>query len=267
MHKFPYAMDIESSISERVRNTVPPVLPPRIRELLEGGVITVDFHLTQDGLDLWGRCTQPHPRLGLTTFQSYDLYTLMGELDKVKITPKPKATEGVKIPPVSSPSSKEKKKAEMDPSLISKRVLSLGDAIAFDRKQRVGSIKLNGVTNNLPKSSLCYRDFLRDIDFVQARAFLVSEQLGASVIRSRISTSDSLYMDSVRDIGSWWELANPSQRLQVLATASSLGQRVVDDTTVSELLRNLQCPFQDPETTVVSKAVEREEEGFPTLDL
>jgi hypothetical protein len=243
-------MDSKLSTSVRIEHAIKNVLGPRCLELLEAGVITIGVHATLDGTDVWARCTQPHPRLGVDTATSYTCEDIVDLLQKVAVN-KVKRNTNTDIRPKAS--------FVMD----SKSPETLAEAKQYDRDHNVGSVMLNGVNNILPSDSLSMKDFINKPEAVQARAFLVAEKIGLAKMRSRIASDLRMQVPGARDLNDWWQKANNNQRLTLLSTSSKLGAKVRPTEYISAVLGGLRCPFLDSENTLAKE--ESEDEEFDTF--
>jgi len=230
-------------LAEHVRKVVLATLPAHVRGLVEGGVITVDAHVTYDGCDIWSRSTQPHPKLGVGTHESYDPLELAGKLSKVNVP----------LPVRGSVNAKDKGK--------SPGIRTLFDAKVYASKNDVTRITKNGVANILPTDSLCYRDFEASMDHFQTRSFLVAEKIGLNKLRARIASDSRLSVEDAYDLGSWWQLASANKRFSLLSTNAKLGKPVQKDLQhrLKSFLEQLNCPFQDTEVALVEKEESVEE--------
>jgi len=236
----------------------------RVKELLEGGVITIGVNITLDGHEMWARCVQPHPRLGLTTSHSYDLNEIEDHLSKVIISP-------IRV-------GKGKRDLVEIPSRIPREDFAV-PAFA-DRNSvltAVKSRKLNfsmkgGVENKLPLDSLTPYDLNRTNDRdLLARAAFITDRLGTPKLISRIRAKESLQVKNALDLAEWWKLSTAQQKIQLLSRAKCFTSDGYGNITLERkwltTIQKLPCPFGDAEAQVDKEEVEPSaEEDFSSAD-
>jgi hypothetical protein len=216
----------------------------RVRELVEGGVITIGAHITSDGIETYARCTQPHPRLGITTHESMTLADAEERLAKV-----------------STPASKFKGKvAEREDTPLPLNASLHGFSSVADaalkgkRLRKVGYFKA-GSKNFLPEDSLHPHDFTRSASDLYACACAIAEKLGTAKLTSRISSKPEVYrINSATSLREWWYASTPQQRFALLTRKQVYPHRKEGGVLVNgkwlDRLQELQCPFQDAEAQV-----------------
>lgn len=216
---------------------------PRIKELVSANVITIGVHITGDGQDVWARSTQPHPRLGVTTHDSYTLDEIEALLMKVVVKSRP--TQDVK------PSD-----SAGDVSLQMKQMaLGIG---SFDEAARLGEkirqvVHRDGVKNLLPGDSLSVHDFDFPPADLYSRTCYIVQKVGTPIFVSRISSSPAvLGIKGAANLGEWWEGATPHQRFTILTRGKRFpnGEWLHPRLSWLNSLEMMPCPFRDPETQV-----------------
>jgi hypothetical protein len=247
----------------------------RIRDLISNGVITVSVHIARDGHEVWARCTQPHPRLGLRTSTSYQLEEIEELLVKVP-------TKSVSFIETSDSSphkeSKRKSSIKVSPETILQRndsgaLKSFGkrpivipdgntpkdlgfkdrnEALKFCGLRNLGVVVKNGVTNVLAAESLTPEDFNRPARELYARTCAITERVPASKFVSRIASSPSLTVKGSQSLADWWNMSEAPQKF-ILMTRSKLfprnakGEVHMSGSWLSKI-HSLPCPFRDAET-------------------
>jgi hypothetical protein len=226
------------------------VCSKRIRELVAGGVIVLDAHVSRDGIELRCRATQAHKKLGILTSSSYTPEEMEALLTKVEANPLPS--------PSASPVKKKSKVTfEKEPggvSLTGKLTLdSMGyrsnaGAAVDSRNRRLDRHKSNGVENQLLADSLTAVDFRRPARDLFARVCAIAERIGEARIVSRIASDDFYEISSGEptDLSEWWNESNHFQKLRLLS--SSKGRKTIEkDGGINYgILNVLPVPFQAP---------------------
>jgi hypothetical protein len=232
----------------------------RIRSLVEDGVITIGVHITSDGMETYVRCTQPHPRLGITSHESMTFEDAELRLAKV-------STSTSKYKGKGTLSEKEDTPSSQGASIHGfKDVLQ---ASLKGKTPEVASYWKQGVKNFLPGDSLHPRDFDGSVRRLYSRACAVAERVGAPKLVSRIATKPDVYrINGATSLREWWYSATPQQRFALLTKRQCFptheGGGVMVHGKWLDLLRQLQCPFQDAEAKVgpPQGAVSAEEESY-----
>jgi len=217
----------------------------RIRELVEGGVITIGVHIARDGIETYARCTQPHPRLGITCHESMTLEDAEKRLAKVSSGTSAYKGKGVlfeKADTSSIQTSHHGFKSVHDASLAGKAP----SATTYWNK---------GLKNFLPGDSLHPEDFNKSSKVLYSRACAVAEKLGSAKLVSRIATKPDVYrISGATSLHEWWYKATPQQRFALLTRRQCFPTREGGGVWVHgkwlSCLQQLQCPFQDAEAQV-----------------
>jgi hypothetical protein len=242
---------------------------PRIRDLVAEGVITISVHISRDGTDVWARCVQPHPRLGVGTNESLTLDDLEEKLAKVSLRGS-KAVENLteNLGKVSLKDSKlskisaeagETSRSQDSPGVYG--FVSIKDAIAYSTNAGLNMhTNAQGVMNFLPKDSLTPADFNRPAKAIYARACSVADALGTPKLVSRItSQADVLRVNGSVNLLDWWSNATPLQRF-ILLTKQKVFPREGGEFKIQskwlKALKTLQHPFRDAEAQVGQSEVE-----------
>jgi len=184
----------------------------RIRDLVSGGVITIGVHIAKDGIEVWARASQPHPRLGVNTHESHTLEEIENLLAKVS-TPRGKNVERTAVD-----ASAKRESA----SVSSIGFKSIDDALGFckAKKLHLTRVSNHGMVNVnfLPVTSITPCDLDRSTKELYARACSVAETLTPQKISSRIASNPGrLSINGVSNLVEWWAEATPLQRLTVLS--------------------------------------------------
>jgi len=235
----------------------------RVRELVASGVITIGVHITQDGIDTWARCVQPHPRLGIQTHTSYSLEEIEGLLTQV-VTQSFRPSSFGSLPNYGEPSTGGVPATGIGGAIHYEGNLPVpkdlgfkgrSDALAHASKKLSVTRKADGTVNQLPAGSLVPADFERSVRDLYARACAVAEKVTTAKLVSRIaSLPTKLRVRGAETISEWWDLAIPEQRFMLLTRASHFSKGGVPVRVHGTWLGKIQstpCPFRDPETQVV----------------
>jgi hypothetical protein len=225
-------------------------LTPRMAELLQAGVISITADLFGSGRDVYGRVCNPHPKLGLYPHQSMQLEELEPLLEKVSVPTMTSSPQGESS--TGSPMKTPTKKG--NPVFVSMR-----------NDPEIGKIpteiKINGVSNILPKASLSWKDLahLSD-DQLNRRILSIGREIGADKAVSRIEAGQNYSSPRKSTLYKWWESATPEDRLTLISSNKLLGK--VDPNDKDRLLSRLgagQYPFRGSDRKM--EADEEEEEG------
>jgi hypothetical protein len=235
----------------------------RIRELISNGVITVGVHITRDGNEIWARAVQPHPRLGITTHQSYTLDEIESSLAKVK-TDLPARTD------IFSP--------DLHPARVLARAgegyygfADVAAAISYAR-DHLRDIKRGSLRNKLPLDSLCKDDLEMKPKDLFARTALVGHHLTTAKLVARIASQrDKLSVKGASTLNEWWSDATAVQRLMLVMRSKHLPKQ--EDGLVRlhghwlDKLSTMAFPFRDAEAAVGQEEDEvSAEEGDSSAD-
>jgi hypothetical protein len=230
--------------------SLPARVTPRIAELLQAGVITITADWFSSGAEMYGRVTQPHPRLGVYPHESYKLDELEISLEKLKV-PTLQGSPNSSLP-VSATGSPVKRGTAI-------KVLTRDDP-------EIGKIPTEvtlpgGVRNILPKASICFRDlqFLND-DQLYARLMSVGRELGADKAVSRISSVPSLLREE-STLYKWWQKATYEQRFTLITSSKLVGK--CDESEKPTLLSRLttgRYPFRGYDRKIQEVFGDEEEE-------
>lgn len=218
----------------------------RINELVSSGVITIGVHITRDGQEVYARCTQPHPRLGINSYTAMTLDDAENLLAKVETRVKKAFEVRSKIEPVQAGSFRSTNEYF--------GYKSIGEASDYARRNLMFAEK-DGLKNSLPKDSLSPLDFNRVPKHVFARACSVADVVGTHRLVSRINSDRvNLGQNGTATLKEWWEGATPTQRF-VLLTRSKVFPKDRDGSTRIhknwlDTLELLPCPFRDAEAQV-----------------
>jgi hypothetical protein len=214
------------------------ILSPRALSLVNAGVIVIDIHLTRDGPDVWSRVTQPHPRLGVRTNQSFPVEDLLNMLEKVSLPGRKKERQNY---PLTSEVLRH-----------SNTAMPFKEALALAKSKNLSSFKQpNGVENLLSPESLTFLDLERTRREFEARVVLVTHKIGQAKLLSRIATSDVLNISGCDTMEEWWSRATAAQKWGLLTTSKKDlhgKKRDGSDAKIELLLTGLQCSFRNPES-------------------
>jgi hypothetical protein len=219
----------------------------RIADLVSSGVITIGAHITRDGINVWARCVEPHPRLGLRTHESYTLEEIESHLSKVRADPP-------NIDKLNVIQSRERKSV----TLAALGFKDLSDAVRFAKTSGIEYIERGGVTNKLPLDSLTSDDLLRSKKEVFARIASIIDHLGTPKCVARITTQrDTLTVDGATTLEEWWGKSTPLQKLNLVMRSKHLlkrggGANAIDMFWLHKL-EDLPCPFRNAEAQVGQK--------------
>lgn len=250
----------------------------RIRELVAGGVITIGVHISRDGIDVWARCVQPHPGLGLSTYTSHTLPAIEELLAKVVVRSGRVSTSTTSSEPERVQKGKgiqyEGPRIEgtdkgfiRSAELSSVGVKSLDEAILHCKQARLGSGYQNGVYNQLPVDSLAPLDFKRNRKDLFARVCSVVDALTTPKLVSRILSQEKLRITGVDDLSDWWRKATAEQKLMLVSRAKAFPKGPLGEGTRVEQkylarLDTLPHPFRDAEAQVGQSEAEHSAEDF-----
>jgi len=260
----------------------------RIRDLVAGGVITIGVDISRDGIDVWSRCTQPHPRLGIKTNVSLTLEEMEQKLEKVSL-PSSLGKEVSPESPYKAPGlgSGFGKIAKVVAGPKVEQINDLSDAMArttigfqsrdealrYSEEHNLGSIrkKKGGLLNSLPRDSLTPADFERPTFELYARACSVAESIGTPKITSRISSKpDVLRVVAATDLFEWWSKSTPTQRFIILTKMKAF-PREADGVRIHkkwlDQLQKLPHPFRDAEAQVGQPEVELSAEDISSGEI
>jgi hypothetical protein len=228
-------------------------LPSRLLSLVETGVAVLHVTISKDGYELLCSTSQAYPKLGLVPHKKYFIDEFI-ELTRKFGVP----TERLIIRPRNEPT-----KSGFVPSGGNK-ITNLEEARALNRTRNLGTIVKGGVSNQLPRSSLCYKDFARkDFNEFVARTYLVADSISNQKASARISSSVKLGVKGAKNLDQWWSGASSSQRWDVLTNRKLVGEVPKGGDAfeltpqMHEALSRLNCPF---------RAVEGELQGSDTED-
>jgi len=233
-------------------------IPEQVYKYVRAGVITVDFHVTADGIDSWARCTQPHPRLGITTSQSMTFDEVPILLSKVRVQ-----SDKVPTTPPRSPLSQRAPQGRLPvPSTRS-------EAIDLIRSNHLDKWNRGGVQNQLPVDSLHISDLaLDDFSLGVRLAYVATGQDSAKLVH-RITSDTSLRVPQATNLKEWWQKASGDQIWRLLTVNRKSGWAL--ESTIFkkrkvpyERLCRFRCPFLNPSTPM---DIEEVEEDFSTLSL
>lgn len=226
-------------------------------ELLEAGVISITAELFGSGRDIYGRVCVPHPKLGLYPHQSMTLDELEPLLEKVRVPSISESHSGEASTgsPVRTPTKKG------NPVFISTR-----------DDPEIGKIptgiRINGVSNALPKSSLTWKDLahLSD-DQLNRRILSIGREIGADKAVSRIESGQNFSSPRANTLYKWWEQASSLDRLTLISSSKLRGS--VDPNQKDRLLARLtagQYPFRGTDRKMEEDKEEEETltEAFET---
>jgi len=224
--------------------------------LLDAGIINIGVHYAKDGFEIFARCSLPHPRLAITSYQSYDVEELVQLLRKAAKT----------VPHRQKGATAREESGESSKALAHTKVHDLAAAREHARNRSLDTVNLMGVSNSMPKASLNALDFNRDDDDLQARAFLVADAIGEPKLVAKIATDSSLKVRGAGGLYPWWAGASSLQKWKLLTNAKKAqsSHRKVTETDLHRL-NLLSAPFQEPEEGVFrcSSSSSGEEEGGP----
>jgi len=233
-------------------------IPEEVYKFVRAGVITVDFHVTADGIDSWARCTQPHPRLGVTTSQSMTFDEVPILLSKVKVP-----SDKVPTTPPRSPLSQRAPQGRLPvPSTRS-------EARDLVRSNRLDQWNRGGIKNQLPVDSLHISDLALDDFRLGVRLAYVATGLDSARLVHRITSDVSLRVPGATDLKQWWRSASSDQIWKLLTVNRKSGMALEGaifgkKRAPFERLCRFRCPFLEPSTPM---DIEETEEVFSTLSL
>jgi len=233
-------------------------ITPRVSELLQSGVISITAGWYSSGVEIYGRVTQPHPKLGVYPHESFPLDELESLLEKIRVS------EEINFP--LTPSSS---KAPATPSGTQVTPIKKGPAVAVRTKDdaEIGkvpvSIKVGGVENVLPSKSLCWRDlmYLGDQQ-LNLRLLHVGREIGADKAVSRVSCGSSFHTKA-NSLYGFWQRATNEERFLLISQAKWAGK--VNNEDKERLLARLgagQYPFRGTD-----QKMEEDETDHETSDV
>jgi len=222
------------------------LFPKRIRELVDGGVVTVGVHATEDGLDCFVRSVRPHPRLNISTSESFDVITAIELFAKISL--EDKSLKG-KVPiKVASLTQREKSHYDPGPRLKTEKEM----APELLKQRGWDQIKIGNMTNELPSASLTYHDLGRKEELAtQLRCYVVAEKIGPAKAVHRISSDPHrFYAGGARDLLSWWDSSTPEQKFDLLTENKKRGQPPEGNLGgltphFAKRMDRMVCPFQN----------------------
>jgi hypothetical protein len=224
-------------------------LSQRAIDLVNSGVITISVHISKDGNDVWGRCTQPHPRLGVKTTDSMKIEELVAALEKVQTTRSYEKPAGASVPiPFRGKEDLYPKKTFFS---------TIEEAIGFAKTQKLRQVERNGVKNLLSVNSLHVDDLVRTQTAIFARCCEVSANIGTAKLTSRIATNRVLLtVTGATDLTEWWEYSTSFQKFILLSERKRSGAGGPDNgwSIPQDLLAKLDhlpVPFREAGSQVV----------------
>lgn len=238
-------------------NTILGIFSKDAQYLVRNGIIHVDFHITCDGMEVYARCCNPHPRLGISSNESFEVEELASRLGKLV----PEANK--KASPVQAESSRGRP-VERDTA----EIRCLADAQSLAKREDLRSIKTeSGIDNIQPADSLNRHDLLSNTNRLQARAFLVADKIGHARLVSKIQASQYLKVRGVGGLNGWWAGSSPQQKWTLLTNHKKAGDPPKETVCRLDLLL---APFQVPEADrlVISRSptpTSGDEEGGASL--
>jgi hypothetical protein len=117
-------------------------------------------------------------------------------------------------------------------------------------------VRSNGLENILPLKSLTSYDVQRPASALLARAIVVANELGNSVIAGRIRSQENLQIRGAPDLQIWWGRASPEQRLRVLSDQSKLRDHIIENPAVKSKARDMVCPFRGSRVNLASSSAQ-----------
>jgi len=218
-------------------------LPQRAKDLVSGGVISVDVHFAMTGIDVWARCIQPHPRLGVYPHESYRVEEILKLLTKIE------------VPSANAPEKSHPGRSAIPvgtwPSSPPRYFNSIKQGIQYVNTEGGAKVKRGSVENALPSDSLTFDDFERGSQMMTARCMAVADKIGEPRIVSRIATDLRLKIKGVSDLTSWWGEATSDQKFLLLTLNKKVGSPTHVSTYPMGLSPKLQgrlgaaqCPFR-----------------------
>jgi len=229
-------------------------VPEKLRDAVSKGVITIDYHLTRDGIDSWVRFVQPHPRLGVATSTSFRLEDVDDYLDKINGHSRQpsrelqeREVESRRGSPPASPTVHEVPVKEIA------RQLSL--------RHLLNTYQINGLAQSKAMDSLHLLDLNLPIDMLGARIRLVLPTEERAV--ARIASDSRLHVESVASLQDWWVRSTAIQKWILLTKRSKSGETqrasFKGEHHVSRL-NSFRCPFRD--TDLKADQSEESDSGY-----
>jgi len=217
---------------------------PRIKNLVEDGVITVGAFITRDGNELYARSVQPHPKLGIVTHKSYTLEEIEGLLIKVGPRSLPEKG-GVRL------SADDVHTSSADIGPLKYGFQGFGDAASHGSKLRVNKA---GVINFLPKDSITPYDLGLTEKDIFARMCQVTSAGSAKFVSKIASDPVNFRVKGASDLAEWWRRASPTQRVLLLVKTRHFEKTKTGQVRIHgrwlDRVQEISCPFQDAETQV-----------------
>jgi hypothetical protein len=197
-------------------------IPPRISKLIKDGTVTSHVYISNDGVDVWYRFTEPGKTVN--SFTGAQLLDELGSNSSGGVPydlDEPTDDEADASPQGSVRSWNRRVKRETSSSLDLTRVpQTKNDAALIVRDRGLACYRKDGVLNFLPEESLTARDFTRTASSLIARAFLVANKRGAGRLWGIIGNQVESY--NAPNLKSWWSLASPAEKLRVLSSTKTV---------------------------------------------
>jgi hypothetical protein len=213
--------------------TLPVSVTPRIADLLNAGEISISVTFYSSGIEVYGRTTKPHPRLGVQPHESMTLEDLEASLGKVRVdnTVHPSPHGGAASGGTPAVGGKYKGPMTAKPDESGKApMVKKGQAVSVLTRNdpEIGKVPvqigIHGVMNILPKSSICWKDLMcLNDDQLFRRILSVGREIGADKAVSRTVTNGELSTIESTSLTSWWRLASPEQRFILISDAKKRG--------------------------------------------
>jgi hypothetical protein len=234
--------------------------------LVEAGVVSIHASFFKTGIDVYGRVVQPHPRLGISPHESYQIDELEQMLNKVQVHESVKSGGSSGGAPLPTRGDKSpvgvRAQSTLTPPSAGKNFHVIRHFDERLSKQVPYQIVMSGVANILPVDSISWKDlaFLSQDD-LELRIHSVSAAIGAEKAWARISTINSSMgstLPAFYDLNSWWEGASPQMRFNLISSSKKAGEKPSNS---SKLLSRVsaRCPFRDSHYPREEEAEEEEE--------
>jgi len=211
------------------------IITSRARSLIEAGVVQVSIHLSRDGVEIWSRVTQPHPRLGIKTNQSFPVEDLVDMLEKVSIPERKKGATSDRVDSIVRDSQSS---------------MSFQEALSLNKGGKLGKYKTAaGPEIHLSLGSLTYPDLEKSGRELEARAVLVSHKIGLAKLTAR-AAQPNLYIEGCDTLLQWWRASLPEQKWALLTDAKHVltGCKTGSaDTLIEAKIGGLRYPFRATE--------------------
>lgn len=209
----------------------------RMLDLVNNGVVSIHVDVFGSGNDVYGRVTQPHPKLGIFPHTSYTLGDLESSLEKIKI----KQDFSVKL-------NSDDETAVIEKSAATVTLADEQPRVRYGTFGRLGvkipkQIYVNDTWNLLPEDSLTYKEFgILDEEGLKARALAVAERRGAS----RTWGFAVSQQGATGTLPTHWKSSDGIRRFSMLSTTKKAGSPLNRDelNRAHEFLERIHCPFR-----------------------